>query len=118
MSPPRRGSGAYHEPSAGARAIVVPGVRRVAERAALGSHDAESLPGGRLHHPPALEKLDALRAQRLEPLDLGFLVVGLDVDMHAALVAHGLHEQDGFLASRAQLSIRRRLGVVLLDVSS
>src|SRR4030095_10837911 len=37
-----------------------------------------------LHHPPGVDFADALRAERLESLDLGLDVVGLDVEMDPA----------------------------------
>src|ERR1700727_1855078 len=43
------------------------------------AHHAESLAGGRFHHPPALNLLNALRAELLEPPHLGIDVVSFDV---------------------------------------
>src|SRR3546814_17927614 len=54
--------------------------------AALRAHHAEALAARRLHDPPALHLGDALGAERLQALHLRLDVVGLDVEMHAALV--------------------------------
>src|SRR5712664_512865 len=40
------------------------------QRSALRVHYAEPLPGGRLHHPPALDEADPLRTEGLEALHL------------------------------------------------
>src|SRR6185295_15702748 len=66
-------------------------IRVLCEVAVLGPHDAETLARRRLHDDPALYALQALRTQRLEALHFGLDIVGLDVEVHAALVVHRLH---------------------------
>src|SRR3569623_1463400 len=45
-----------------------------------------------VHHAPGVDAFDLARTQRDESRDLGFDVVGLDVEMHAGLVvADRLH---------------------------
>src|SRR3954462_15151617 len=73
-------------------AVVVPAVRRVPERAALGPDDAKPLPGRRFHHPPPLQVLDTPGSERLQPACLSLLIVGLDVEVDPAFVIHRLYE--------------------------
>src|SRR3954464_10520415 len=94
-----------------ARAVVVPSVRRVAERAALGPDDAKPLPGRRFHHPPPLQVLDTPGSERLQPARLGFLIVRLDVGVDPAFVTPRLYEEEGFVGPRRKLAIRRRVGI-------
>src|SRR3954471_23082101 len=91
--------------SAGPGPVVVPGVRRVVERSALRTDDAEALSGRRFHHPPALEELDAPCTERLQPAHLGLLVVRLDVEVDAAVVIHGLDEEERFAFAGLQLAV-------------
>src|SRR5215468_977863 len=70
-----------------------PAIGLVAERPALGLDDAELLTGRRQHHPPGLDLLDALGAERLEARHLGLDVVGLDVEVDPALVVDALHHE-------------------------
>jgi hypothetical protein len=56
-----------------------------------GPNDAETLSRRRFHDPPSADLLDALRAQVLEPDYLSFDIVGFDVQMHAAGMAHNLY---------------------------
>src|SRR3546814_18647470 len=77
--------------------------------AALRAHHAEALAARRLHDPPALHLGDALGAERLQALHLRLDVVGLDVEMHAALVLD-LLPQHLRLVRRAGRSEERRVG--------
>ena len=55
------------------------------------AHDAEALPGGRLHDAPRVHLADAPCTERLEPRHLGVDVVALDVQVHAARMVDPLH---------------------------
>src|SRR6185437_5903475 len=65
--------------------------------AALRADHAEALAGRRFHHHPGLDRFDLFGAQRFQPPHLGFDVVALDVQVHAALVFHALHHHDRFV---------------------
>src|SRR6185312_16661879 len=64
------------------------------EARTLHADDAEALTGGRLHHHPTLQAIDHRSAQLLQPRHLGWDVVGLDVDVDAALMVHALDLDD------------------------
>src|SRR5690606_37065148 len=72
---------------------LLPAVEVRAEGLALLAHDAEAVPGGRFHHPPAFDEGDLARTEALEAVGLGIDVVGLDVQVHARLV-RDLLQQD------------------------
>src|SRR3954464_10332292 len=101
-----------------ARAVVVPAVRRVAERAALGPDHAKPLPGRRFHHPPPLQVLDTARSERLPPARLGLLIVRLYVEVDPAFVVHRLYEEERFVGTRRKLAVGRVLGVRRLHLSA
>src|SRR5690606_13560880 len=82
----------------------VPRGRVFFETRLLDLDHAEAVASRRFHHDPGLHVLHALRAEFFEARDLGFDVVGLDVevhagrmldalrlDVHAAVVVHELH---------------------------
>src|SRR5262245_1200782 len=69
----------------------VPAIGVLVEVLVLRPHDAEPLAGRRLHDDPGLDLLETFRAELLEPPHLRLDVVGLDVEVHAAVVAHRLH---------------------------
>src|SRR5258708_38378501 len=63
----------------------------------LNSHHTEPLAGGRLHHDPTLQAVHDSGAQLFKAAHLGGNVVGLDVDMYAALVLHAPNLHDGLI---------------------
>src|SRR5882724_12080051 len=67
------------------------------ETRTLHPDDAEALTGGRLHHHPTLQAIDHRSAQLLQARHLGWDVVGLDVDVDAALMVHALDLDDGLV---------------------
>ena len=69
---------------------LVPAVRVVCEALALHPDDTESLACGRPHHDPPLEPLVDRRAKPFEACDFGRNIVGLDVDVHPALMVDAL----------------------------
>src|SRR5580700_9864307 len=56
-----------------------------------GRYHAESLAAWSLQDPPGVNELDTLGSQFLEPSHLGVNVISLDIEMHAARMAHRLH---------------------------
>src|SRR6516165_3616456 len=86
---------------------VFPGVGFGGEVAALRAHHAEALPGGRFHHKPGLDRADAPRAELLEPAYLRLDVVGLDVEVHAALVLHPLDLEVRLIGGGIQSAVQR-----------
>src|SRR5579863_9545219 len=74
-----------------APACLLPGGRKLCERRRGRAHHAEPLSRRCFHHPPGMYRLDALGAQFFQPADLGLDIVGFNVEMHAARVAHYLH---------------------------
>src|SRR6185503_5098445 len=83
----------------------VPAIGVLVEVLVLGPHDAEALAGRRLHDDPGLDLPEALRAELLEPADLGFDVVGLDIEVHAAVVVDRLHFDVHALVRDLQLDV-------------
>src|SRR6202044_2401895 len=69
----------------------LPGGGKLRERRRGRAHHAEPLSRRRFHHPPGMYRLDALGAQFFQPADLGLDIVGFNVEMHPARVAHYLH---------------------------
>src|SRR5690348_11003896 len=63
------------------------------------------LPARRLHHDPTRQFLHHFRAELLQALHFGGDIVGLDVDVHAALVVHPLDLHDGLVRRGLQHSI-------------
>lgn len=76
-----------------------------AEARALDLDDAEALAGRRLHHHPAIEPARDLGAQLLEARDLGGDVVGLDVDVDAALMLDALNLHDRLVGRRLEHAV-------------
>ena len=72
------------------RSRLVPAIGVFGETRALDTHDAEALAGRRFHHHPALKPICDLGAQLLQPRDFGGNIVGLDVDVDAALMLNSL----------------------------
>src|SRR5690606_4104095 len=81
---------------------LVPGVDVRAEGLALLADHAEAVAAGGFHHPPALAELDLLRTELFQARDLGFDVVGLDVEVDAAVVADLLQQQDRLVVAGIQ----------------
>ena len=54
-------------------------------------HHAEAVSGRRFHHPPAVDELDLLRAQRFQACGFGIDVIGFDVQVHARGMVDFLH---------------------------
>src|SRR5437764_2941585 len=102
--PPRAGDESAHAtPPLGPHIrVLLPG-----ERSALRVHDAETLARRRLHHDPALDVRNATGAEHLEAARLGLEVVGLDVEMDAALMLDLLYEQDRLARVGIQQAIQR-----------
>ena len=71
----------------------VPVVRILRETRTLHAHDAEALSGWGLHHHPALQAVHDVRAQPLKARHFGTDIVGLDIQVHAALVIDALNAQ-------------------------
>jgi hypothetical protein len=93
----------------------VPAVGVLGEARTLDLDDAEALAGRRLHHHPAREPARDPGAQVLEPRDLGFDVVGLDVDVDAALVLDALNLDDRLAGRRLEHAVgaaAHRMGAV------
>src|SRR5262249_5230207 len=84
---------------------LLPAVGVLREAGTLDPHDAEALPRGRLHHDPALQALGHRSAQLLQTRHLGRDVVGLDVEMDAALMLHALDLHDGLVGRRLQHAV-------------
>lgn len=57
----------------------------------LANH-AESVPGWRLHHPPAADLFDTACAQGFQSLYFGFDIGRFDIQMHAAGMVHRLQQ--------------------------
>src|SRR5690348_70238 len=93
------------------RYALVPGTRPFVgvrtDRAALRPHYAKALAGRRFHHHPGLDRRNTLGAERLETADLGFDVVALDVEVHAALVIDLLHQHYRLVGARFDLHVLR-----------
>jgi hypothetical protein len=75
------------------------------ELLALLAEHAEAVPRRRFHDPPALDERDALRTERFEALHLGFDVVGLDVEVHAAFVRDFLDHHDRLVFGGLDLGV-------------
>ena len=75
----------------------VPLVRILREPRTLHAHDAEALSGWGLHHHPALQAVHDVRAQLLKARNFGRDIVGLDIQVHAALVIDALNLHNGFV---------------------
>src|SRR5262245_38872296 len=80
----------------------IPAVRILREAGALHADDAESLARGRLHHNPPLQSGNDPSTQLLQAGDLGGKVVGLDVDVDAALVLYPLKLDDRLVGWRLE----------------
>src|SRR5579872_6504843 len=89
----------------------LPPIRLLGELRTLCPHDAEALPGGRFHHPPALDLGDPLGAQLLQPRDLGIDIVGLDVEMDPARMVHLLDLDIEFVGAGVENGVVLVLGV-------
>src|SRR5438874_4370404 len=76
---------------------LVPAIGVLRESGTLDAHHAEALAGWRLHHHPAWWPVDDGRAKLLQPCDLGWNVVRLDVDVDPALMGHALNLHDGLV---------------------
>jgi hypothetical protein len=76
---------------------LLPAIGVFGETRALDTHDAEALAGRRFHHHPALKPICDLGAQLLQPRDFGGNIVGLDVDVDAALMLDALDLPDRFV---------------------
>lgn len=70
---------------------------------ALNPDNAESLSGGGLHHHPAFQAVDHLRAQRFQSRYLRGNVVGFDVDVDPALMLDALDLDDGLIGGVASM---------------
>src|SRR5262245_6221897 len=81
-------------------ASLVPASGVFRKTGTLHAHDAESLAGGRLHHDPALESAHDRGSQFRQSCDFGRDVIGLDVDVDAALVIHALDLHDRLVGWR------------------
>src|SRR5262249_31330941 len=97
---------------------LVPALRvSVVQASGLVWHDAEQQPGWIAHDPPLMHLELAPCPQSLEPGNLGFQVVGVDVDMHSGLAGSDpLHEQAKLLTGQVGhvvLGILERLGHLL-----
>src|ERR1700678_3893508 len=79
-----------------------PTVRVLRESRSLYSYDAEALPGGCLHHYPALQAIYNLRTQRLEARDLSGNVVAFNVDVYPTFMVHTLDLDYGFIGRSLQ----------------
>src|SRR5258708_10419741 len=77
--------------------MLIPLVGILRKSGTLNSHDTEALTGGRLHHHPALQAVHDSGTQLFKAAHLGGDVVGLDVDVDAALVLHALNLHDGLV---------------------
>jgi hypothetical protein len=83
----------------------------VMERSGWFRNNAEEQSGRVAHDPPGLHSLDALGAQVFKPAHLSVEVVGMDIEMQAAVAIHEpLDEQSEFLAGELDPVI---LGVVV-----
>ena len=83
----------------------VPLVRILGEPRTLHAHDAEALSGWGLHHHPSVEAVHDVRAQLLKTRNFGRDIVGLDIQVHAALVIDALNLHNGFVRRGLQHSI-------------
>jgi hypothetical protein len=72
-------------------ASLLPSDRKFCERRRGRTHHAEPLSRRRFHYPPGMYRLDALGAQFFQPADFRLDIVGFNVEVHAARVAHNLH---------------------------
>ena len=84
---------------------LCPTIRVLRESGSLYSYDAETLPGGRLHHYPTLEAIHDLRAESLKAGHLGWNVIALNIDVHTAFVAHTLDLHYGFIGRSLQHAV-------------
>src|SRR5579862_5395623 len=55
-----------------------------------GADYAKALPRGRLHDPPAVDCLDALRAEFFQPCHFRLDIVGFDIEVHPARMTYRL----------------------------
>src|SRR5215469_11776385 len=94
---------------------VVPAVCPGGEVRALRAHEAETLPGRRLHHAPGLHHADAAGAESLEAARLGLDVVGFDVQVHAARVRHLLYFDVHLIGCGVERAVQRVGGCPGLD---
>src|SRR6266852_1802063 len=87
------------------RSGVAPLIRVTFERATLRIDHAESLAGRSFHHPPTLDELDPLGAERFKSLHLRLQVIRLDVQVDTAWMTYLLNQNHRFVLVRRQLAI-------------
>src|SRR5262245_28519008 len=68
------------------RSSLFPGIGVLWETGTLHPYDAEALASWRLHHHPAIQAIDYPGTQFLQTRDFGMDVVGLNVQVDAAVV--------------------------------
>lgn len=100
-------------PPAGRRPTLGPAVGVLREPRALHADGAEPLARGRLNHHPAVQAVHHHRAQLLQAHHLGRNVIGLDVDVDAALLLHVLDLHDGLVWWRRQHAVVAAAGRML-----
>src|SRR6185295_11991504 len=91
---------AYQSPVLSQSSCLVPALGVLRKTGALHSDYAEALAGGRLHHHPALEAVHDLGAEFRQTCDFRRNIVGLNVDVDAALVIDALDLHDGLIGWR------------------